>query len=118
MSVSVPATRASRAPSLIQSPCVYNVPMALNDSLEHTRGLEPHHAKSRNLHYVDSSKSFILGPMPTGLFLKKFLPLDGAMNTKPLATVEKAFDAVPQRAATVAEILEPLVRLIIGLPKA
>ena len=83
--------------------------MALNHSLEYTRGLEPHHAKSRNLHNVDNSKRYILGPMPIRLFLQDFLPLDGAVDTKLLVSARKAFDAVPQRAATVAEILEPLV---------
>ena len=89
--------------------CVYNVPMALNHSLEYTRGLEPHHAKSRNRHHVDSSKSFVLGSMPARLFLQEFLPLDRAIDRKLLVTAKRAFDAVPQRATTAAEILKPLV---------
>ena len=103
----------SRSPPPLISTCIYNVPMALDHSLAHTCGLEPHHAKSRNLHMVDNSKSFILGPMPPRLFMQDFLPLDRAIDSKVLLTARKAFDSVPERAHVVTEILEPLVCLII-----
>ena len=87
--------------------------MSLDHSLEHTRGLEPHHAKSRNLHMAENSKSFILGPMLPRLFMQDFLPLDRAIDSKVLLTARKAFNSVPERAHVVTEILEPLVCLII-----
>ncbi len=84
--------------------------MTLDLSLEHTRGFEPQHAKSRNLHMFESSRSFIIGPMPTGDFMSPFLPLDHPFDMVPLIAWHKtAFRAVPERAVTVMEIQGPLV---------
>ncbi|KAI1793362.1 hypothetical protein LXA43DRAFT_885991 [Ganoderma leucocontextum] len=100
-------------PSYLISSCVYNVPMALDYALEHTRGLEPQHAKSRNLHMVERSRSFIIGPMPVQDFLSQFLPLDRLIDMDPLLAWHKnAFRDVPERAATVAEIQEPLLKAL------
>ena len=84
--------------------------MALNSALEHTRGLEPQHAKSRNLHMLERSRSFVIGPMPVQAFLSQFLPLDFLIDMDPLLAWHKnAFREIPERAATVMEIQEPLV---------
>ena len=98
-------------PCPLISSCVYNVPMPLDLALEHTRGLEPQHAKSRNLHMVQSSRSFVLGPMPTGDFLEQFLPLAHPFDMVSLiAWHRNAFRTVPERGASVMEIQGPLVR--------
>lgn len=59
---------------------------------------------------VESSRSFIAGPMPTGDFLSQFLPMPRPFDRVSLiAFHETAFRAVPEQAATVTEIQRPLV---------
>ncbi|KAM5531249.1 hypothetical protein V8D89_015086 [Ganoderma adspersum] len=102
----------SRAGSPIRSSCVYNVPMALDHNLEHTRGLDPHHAKSRNLHMVDSSKTYTVGPMPVQEFLEDFLPLARPVDNGPLLSHKRAFNTLPERAETVHEVHDPLLNAL------
>ncbi|RDX42644.1 hypothetical protein OH76DRAFT_1488525 [Lentinus brumalis] len=55
---------------------VYHLPMALNESLTRTRGLEPEPAKTRNKQMVEDAKRNTVGPMPPVKFnasLKEWL---------------------------------------------
>ena len=83
--------------------------MALDHTLERTRGLDLQHAKSRKVHMVEKSKTYVLGVKPAREFLEDFLPLDRDIDRKPLLSPWKAFDTVPHSAVTVAEIQAPLV---------
>ncbi len=83
--------------------------MAFDYNLEHTRGLDPHHAKSRNLHMVDSSKTYTVGAMPAQVFLEDFLPLARPVDNGPVLSHKRAFTTVPERTETVEEVHDPLV---------
>ena len=83
--------------------------MALDYTLEHTRGLDSHHAKSRNLHMIDSSKTYTVGAMPVQEFLNDFLPLDHPVDHGPLLSHKRAFTTLPECAETVHEVHDPLV---------
>ena len=84
--------------------------MALDFSLQRTRGLDPLHAKSRNMYMVERSRTYVVGPMPAEEFLENFLPLARGVDQHPLLSSRNAFRSVPESANTVAEILVPLVR--------
>ncbi|KAI0712056.1 hypothetical protein C8Q76DRAFT_733247 [Earliella scabrosa] len=92
--------------------CVYNVPMALSQSMTHTRGLEPERGRSRNRRAVEDAKAYTVGPMPVQEFIDTFLPSPPSSSnaTTYRRSSRRAFRPVPQRAATSAEINGPLLR--------
>ena len=97
------------------SRCVYDVPMALNQSLTHTRGLEPECAKSNNKRVVREARKYTSGPMPVRDFINNFLDSPDSGTLKSMRSSRGAFRSIPSCAATSAEIYDPLVRLhIVG----
>ena len=87
----------------------YNVPMALEESLTHTRGLEPELARSRNRKAVEDSKTYTLGPMPVGDFMGDFLKVPHPCDETDLLLHRHAFSRVPTHARTVEELCTYLV---------
>ena len=89
---------------------VYNVPMALDQTLTHTYGLEPEGAKSRNKRNIGEARSYVVGPMPVFDFIGDFVTLQGvATRSDAFLESEGAFCSVPESAPSVAGISEPLV---------
>ncbi|KAI0366935.1 hypothetical protein BV20DRAFT_1025472 [Pilatotrama ljubarskyi] len=95
----------------VPSQCVYNVPMALNEDLTRTDGLEPKLARARNAQHVLNSREFTYGPMPIIGFLNVFLPYPPD-DAKGRLSSTRAFSAVLQSARTTAEISEPLLHAL------
>lgn len=93
---------------------VYNVPMALDQSLMHSRGWEPERARVKNKRMVEEAKKYMVGPMPPQEFIDHFLDISLSSTIKPIVPTKRAFQTVPSRAATPAEIYEPLVRIRIS----
>ncbi|KAI0712053.1 hypothetical protein C8Q76DRAFT_476440 [Earliella scabrosa] len=91
------------------SQCVYDVPMALDRLLTHTRGLEPECAKANNIRVVREARNYTLGPMPVRDFINNFLDPPSSGSTKNMRSSRHAFHSVPSCAATSAEIYGPLV---------
>lgn len=90
----------------------YDVPMALNDALSETRGMEPERAKHRNRRRVQEYKRRTVGPMPVQSFFRQFMRFPDSDGSRPtMRSWKGAFRAVPPNASTPAEIYEPLVRL-------
>ncbi|KAI0330527.1 hypothetical protein GY45DRAFT_750263 [Cubamyces sp. BRFM 1775] len=89
--------------------CVYNIPMAYNDSHSHTRGLEPSDANARMRRHVRDSRSYTIGPMPVQSFIDEFLPPLPAGRMNVILSSRNAFKAVPSIAATPVEIFQPLI---------
>ena len=89
---------------------LYDVPMALEQSLARTRGLEPELARSRNRKAVEDAKKHTLGPMPVRDFMRDFLKVPHTCNTGDLLSSRHAFSRVPARASTPEDLSDPLVR--------
>ena len=87
----------------------YNVPMALDQSLIHTRGLEPERAKLRNTKMIEEAKNCTLGPIPVRHFVEEFLYAP-SHDRKGMSSPRNAFRSVPSRAINEKDICEPLVR--------
>ncbi|RDX42653.1 hypothetical protein OH76DRAFT_92715 [Lentinus brumalis] len=87
----------------LQQP-VYHLPMALDESLTRTRGLEPELAKSRNKQMVEDAKRNTVGPMPVHEFMRDFLYVPHPCNAVDLLSSRQAFNRVPSRAATSEEL--------------
>ena len=87
----------------------YNVPMALEESLTHTRGLEPELARSRNRKAVEDSKTYTLGSMPVGDFMGDFLKVPRPYDIVDLLSSRQAFSRVPIRSTTVEDLCAHLV---------
>ena len=86
----------------------YDVPMALDDTLFRTDGLEPRLAMSRLRRHVSLAKTHTLGPMPVDQFLEEFLPPSSEDPEDRLPSVN-AFKDVPQSADSPVRIYKPLV---------
>ncbi|KAH9889878.1 hypothetical protein C8Q73DRAFT_705762 [Cubamyces lactineus] len=89
--------------------CVYNIPMAYNDTRTHTRGLEPSGANARMKRHLRDSRSYTIGPMPVQFFIDEFLPPLPTGRKKDILSSKAAFKAVPMSAATPVEIFQPLI---------
>ncbi|KAI0775526.1 hypothetical protein BD413DRAFT_688733 [Trametes elegans] len=94
-----------------RTPCVYNVPMALNPSLTHTDGLDPAFAAARNKRHAFESEKYIVGPMPALEFTETFLPIPKHDRRGQLSSRD-AFKAVPNNASDPADIYKPLTRAL------
>ena len=88
--------------------CVYNVPMALDSQTSRTHGLEPALAMARGRAHIQDAQRYTLGPMPVAAFMDTFLN-SGSTDRGDLLSFKNAFNAVPERADSAAEIYEPLV---------
>lgn len=91
---------------------VYNAPMALNQSLSCTQGLEPKCAKHRNRYRIQSSRRFTVGPMPVAEFMRQFIGPAATSDRKSVLSARGAFHLVPADADTPEAIYMPLVRSI------
>ena len=88
--------------------CVYNVPMALDSQTSRTHGLEPALAMARGRAHIQDAQRYTLGPMPAATFMDTFLK-STSTDRDDLLSFENAFNTVPERADSAAEIYEPLV---------
>ncbi|KAI0655470.1 hypothetical protein C8Q70DRAFT_1020230 [Cubamyces menziesii] len=89
----------------------YDVPMALDDTLFRTDGLEPRLAMSRLRRHVSLAKTHTLGPMPVDQFLEEFLPPSSEDPEDRLPSVN-AFKDVPQSADSPVRIYKPLTKAL------
>ena len=89
--------------------CVYDVPLALDDTLSRTRGLDPRSAMARNDYHLHDCIDHLLGPMPPKQFLDVFLPwgVHGARKGRSLS--RNAFKDVPLSWNTVDDMYAHLV---------
>lgn len=90
----------------------YDIPMALDQSLDHTLGLEPERAKSRNRKLAEDARNYTLGPIPVIQFLGEFLSPPDDYEPMLSSNYANAFRSIPSRGTTSTEIYEPLVRHI------
>ena len=91
-----------------REPYIHNVPMALDLETLRTQGLEPSLAMARNRAYMEDARQCTLGPMPVDTFIDTFLK-ESSADRSDFLSPKKAFNAVPQRADSAAEIYDPLV---------
>ena len=89
--------------------CVYNIPLALDHTLLHTRGPLPHFAKNRNANLLADCQHSIFGPMPPQQFIDHFLPPPIADDRADMLESLDAFKSVPPRGGEASEIYGPLV---------
>ena len=89
--------------------CVYNMPLALDHTLLHTRGPLPHFAKNRNANLLADCQHSIFGPMPPQQFIDHFLPPPIADDRADMLESLDAFKSVPPRGGEASEIYGPLV---------
>ena len=91
------------------SPCVHQIPLAIDLDTSHTDGLDPRFATARCVRNFEACRKHILGPMPPNEFLDTFLhALPDADTTRRLSSKD-AFRAVPSSADDVLDIWKPLV---------
>ena len=107
--VSPAATHFTLMAYIFSSPCVYNIPMALDDTLSHTEGLDRQFSRHRCQSHLDDSVNFIVGPMPPSDFLNVFLPSHESHDKSQRMKSENAFQSVPACADSSSAICEPLV---------
>lgn len=89
---------------------VYDAPMALDQTVSRTHGLEPpRRAKSRNKHHVQDSRKYTIGPIPAINFINELLPERSFTDRDAMLSSENAFRTAPESARSVSEISEPLV---------
>ena len=91
------------------SPCVYNIPVALDATLSHPAGFEPEFARHRCKTNLSNSMDCIIGPMPALNFVDHFLSPEIEYDYTQKMSSENAFRSVPTSAASVSEICRPLV---------
>lgn len=96
------------------SDCVYNAPMALDETRLHTRGLDPSEGYSRNRRYIQDARDCTVGPMPVQAFIDAFLPPIPAGREKEVLSSTGAFKRVPPSGAKPADFFTPLVREFYG----
>lgn len=96
------------------SDCVYNAPVALDETLSHTGGLDLSEGYSRSRRYVQDARGCTVGPMPVRAFLDAFLPPIPAGREKEVLSGMGAFKRVPPSGAKPADIFTPLVREFYG----
>ena len=89
--------------------CVYDVPMALDSTFSHTRGLDPSSAMSRNDQHLTDCVDHLLGPMPPQQFIDYFLPWDVPGGRKGRLQSRNAFKDVPLSWDTVDDMYVQLV---------
>ena len=110
-SLSSPSPQPSLLVNMPSAGPLYNVPMALDDSLSGTHGLEPRLAMARLRRHVSNANKHTIGPMPVELFMKEFLPPHPGDASGRLSS-RNAFTRVPQCADVPARICKPLVRCL------
>ncbi|KAI9060872.1 hypothetical protein FKP32DRAFT_1594973 [Trametes sanguinea] len=96
-------------PATLASDHVYDVPMALDTNLLHTRGLGPDGATLRMRRHVREIGNYIVGPMPVEEFIDDFMPPLSPEEKKRILSSRAAFKDVPSGCATAAEIFEPMI---------
>lgn len=95
------------SPSTSSSPCVYNVPVALDALSVHTSGFDPTVGKSLVRQHFRDCKEYILGPISPTDFIERFHSL--SPDEPHLLSDRRAFNRVPIRGRTSSDIYEPLV---------
>ncbi|OSD02505.1 hypothetical protein PYCCODRAFT_408431 [Trametes coccinea BRFM310] len=96
-------------PSSHAHDCVYDVPMALDPKLLHTRGLDPDGASLRMRGHLQDTVNYIVGPMLVQDFIDSFMPSLPLEERKKIMSSRAAFTGVPSSCATAAEIFEPMI---------
>ncbi|KAJ8496247.1 hypothetical protein ONZ51_g1188 [Trametes cubensis] len=86
----------------------YDAPMALDENLSGTYGLQPRLAMARLRRHVFNAKKHTLGPMPVERFIEEFLPPNSGDSSGRLSS-RNAFRTVPQCVDVPARIYKPLV---------
>nr|VWO95587.1 Uncharacterized protein [Ganoderma boninense] len=89
--------------------CVYDVPLALDNTFSHTRGLDPRSAAARNDLHLHDCIDHLLGPMPPQQFLDFFLPWDVPSGRKGRLQSRNAFKDVPLSWNTVDDMYAQLL---------
>ncbi|RDX42642.1 hypothetical protein OH76DRAFT_1488523 [Lentinus brumalis] len=84
------------------------MPSALDEHLQHVKGLDPRAAEERNIRNVEESREWTVGPMPVPDFMRTFLGV-GAPPRTLMPSSKNAFKSVPSKAASAAEIYSPLI---------
>ena len=82
--------------------------MALDPQTSRTHGLEPVLALARCRAHIQDAQRYTLGPMPVAAFMDTFLRTTSTERSD-LLSPRNAFNAVPERADSAAEVYEPLV---------
>ena len=104
-----PAAASSAMAYHFNSPCVHQIPLAIDPDTSHTDGLDPRFATARCVRNFEACRKHILGPMPLKEFFDTFLHvLPDADITRRLSSKD-AFRAVPSSADNVLDIWKPLV---------
>ena len=91
------------------SPCVYNLPLALDPTLSYPAGFKPEFARHRCKDNVSNSIDCIIGPMPAMDFVDHFFNYRGGYDLPGKMSVDDAFKSVPYSADSVWQICKPLV---------
>ena len=92
-----------------ESPCVYNIPVALDATLSHPEGFKPEFARHRCKTNVSSNIDCIIGPMPAMDFVNHFFNWDEGYDGPEKMSIGDAFKSVPYSADSVLQICKPLV---------
>ncbi|OSC97325.1 hypothetical protein PYCCODRAFT_1481381 [Trametes coccinea BRFM310] len=105
--VSLPSDKFTTASCIMSQQPVYNAPMALDPDLPCTAGTEPLLALARIQGHMRGIRKCTLGPVPVPEFLETFVPQFTA-DRSALLSSRNAFNHMPSRADSVAEIYKPL----------
>ncbi|KAI0712055.1 hypothetical protein C8Q76DRAFT_597981, partial [Earliella scabrosa] len=91
------------------SQCVYDVPMALDVLLIHTRDLESLYSRSSTIRVAKEVRNYTLGPMPVQDFINNFLDAPDPTSYNMMRSIRQAFQSVPAHTMSSAEIVEPMI---------
>ena len=95
------------------SPCVYNVPLALDPDGSHEDGLDPRFATARCRDHFASGKEGIVGPMPPLEFIDWYLPPAVPASENQRLSSKNAFNALPSGGVTESDVWRPLVCAVV-----
>ena len=88
---------------------MYDVPMALDSTFSHTRGLDPSSALTRNNQHLHDCIDHLLGAMPPQQFLNFFLPWGASGGRKRRLQSRNAFKDVPSSWTRIVDMHSQLV---------
>ncbi|KAH9849523.1 hypothetical protein C2E23DRAFT_737197 [Lenzites betulinus] len=90
--------------------CVYDAPMAFDQALSRTAGLDPPFARARQRGLLGDCLQSIVGPVPVNLFIEKVVgTLHPDTDERMRMSATNAFRSVPPTADTPEQIFEPLL---------